>query len=34
MGRTVFNRLRVGSRGGVCEHGDEPSGSLRKQDIF
>jgi hypothetical protein len=31
MGRTGFSWLRIGSSGGlVCEHGDEPSGSIRK----
>jgi hypothetical protein len=30
MGRTGFGWLRIGSG----EHGDEPSGSVRKRDIF
>jgi hypothetical protein len=34
MRRTGFSRLRIGPVAGFCEHGDEPSGSLRKQDIF
>jgi hypothetical protein len=29
MGRTGF-----GTVVGFCEHGDEPSGSVRKRDIF
>jgi hypothetical protein len=33
MGRTGFNWLRIGSNGGLCEHGNEPSGSIGK-DIF
>jgi hypothetical protein len=33
MERTGFGWLRIGSSGGLCEHGDEPSGSIRKQDI-
>jgi hypothetical protein len=34
MGRTEFSWLRIGSSGGLCEHGNEPCGSIRKQDIF
>jgi hypothetical protein len=34
MGRTGFSWLKIGSSGGLYEHGDEPSGSIRKQDIF
>jgi hypothetical protein len=34
MGRTGFSWLRIGSSDGLCEHGDEPSGSIRRQDIF
>jgi hypothetical protein len=34
MGRTGFSWLRIGSSGGLCEYGDEPSGSIRKRDIF
>jgi hypothetical protein len=33
MGRTGFGRLRIGSSGGFCGHGDDPSGSITK-DIF
>jgi hypothetical protein len=25
---------RIGSSGGFCEHGDEPSGSVRKRDFL
>jgi hypothetical protein len=31
---TGFSWLRIGSSGSFCEHGDEPSGSIRKRDIF
>jgi hypothetical protein len=34
MGRTGFSWLRIRSSGGLCEHGSEPSGSIREQDIF
>jgi hypothetical protein len=34
MGQTGFSWLRVGSSGRFCEHGSEPLGSIRKQDIF
>jgi hypothetical protein len=34
MGRTGFSWLRIGSSVGLCEHGNEPSGSIRNQDIF
>jgi hypothetical protein len=34
MGRTGFGWLRIGSSGGFCEHGDEPSGSIRNRDFF
>jgi len=34
MRQTGFGWLRIGSNGGFCEHGDEPSVSIRKQDIF
>jgi hypothetical protein len=30
MGRTGFGWLRIGSSGGLCEHGNEPSGSIKK----
>jgi hypothetical protein len=29
-----FSWIRIGSSGGLCEHGNEPSGSIRKLDIF
>jgi hypothetical protein len=34
MGRTGFGWLRIGPVAGFCEHSDEPSGSVRKRDIF
>jgi hypothetical protein len=34
MGRTGFSWLRIMSSGGVCEHGNESWGSIRKQDTF
>jgi hypothetical protein len=34
MGRTGFGWLRIGSSGELCEHSNEPSGSIRKQNIF
>jgi hypothetical protein len=30
MGRTGFSWLRIEPSGGVCEHGDEPSGFIKK----
>jgi hypothetical protein len=33
IGRTGFGWLRIGSNGGFCEHGNDPSGSI-KQNIF
>jgi hypothetical protein len=30
MGRTGFSWLRIGSNGGLFEHGNEPSGSVKK----
>jgi hypothetical protein len=30
MGRTGFGWLRVGSGSGLCENGNEPSGSIKK----
>jgi hypothetical protein len=30
MGRTGFGWLRIGSSGGICEHGKEPTGSIKK----
>jgi hypothetical protein len=32
MGRTGFRWLWIGSGGGLCEHGDEPSGSVKRVD--
>jgi hypothetical protein len=34
MGRTVFSWLRIGSSDGLCEHGNETSGSIRKRAIL
>jgi hypothetical protein len=34
MGRTGFSWVRIGSSGMLCEHGNEPSCSIRKQDFF
>jgi hypothetical protein len=34
MGKAGFGWRRIESGGGLCEHGDEPSGSVRKRDIF
>jgi hypothetical protein len=34
VGRTGFSWLRIESGGGLCEHSNGPSGSIRKQDIF
>jgi hypothetical protein len=33
MGRTGLRWLRIGPVTGFSEHGNEPSGSIRKQDI-
>jgi hypothetical protein len=33
-GVTGSNWLRIGTSGGLCEHGDEPSGSLKLLGIF
>jgi hypothetical protein len=30
MERTGFGWLRIGSMEGFCEHGNEPSGSIKK----
>jgi hypothetical protein len=30
VGRTGFSWLRIGSSGGFCEHGNEPSGSIKE----
>jgi hypothetical protein len=30
MGRTGFSWYRIGFGGGFCEHGDEPSGSVKE----
>jgi hypothetical protein len=34
MGLTGFSWLRIVSSDGFCEHGNEPSGFIRKQDII
>jgi hypothetical protein len=34
MGRTGFNWLRIGSIGDFFEHGDEPSGFIKKAGNF
>jgi hypothetical protein len=34
MGRTGFGWLRIGSSGRLCEHGNEPSGSIKKAGYF
>jgi hypothetical protein len=34
MGQTGFSWLRIGSSGGLCEHCDEPSGSIKKVEYF
>jgi hypothetical protein len=34
MGLTGFGCLKVGSSGGFCEHGNEPSGSVKKAGYF
>jgi hypothetical protein len=34
MVRTGFAWLRIGSGGRLFEHGNEPSGSIRRRDIF
>jgi hypothetical protein len=34
MGRNGFSWLKIGSGAGLCEHGNEHSGSITKQDIF
>jgi hypothetical protein len=34
MGQTGFSWLRIGSGGGVCEHGNETSGSIKKAGYF
>jgi hypothetical protein len=34
MGWTGFSWLRIGSSGRVCDHGDEPSGSIKKSGPF
>jgi hypothetical protein len=34
MGRTGFGWLRIGTMAGLCEHSNEPSGSIRKQDFL
>jgi hypothetical protein len=34
MGRTGFDWLRIGSMAGFCEHGNEPSGSIKEEGYF
>jgi hypothetical protein len=34
MGRTGFTWIRIESSDGACEHGDEPSGSIKKTGFF
>jgi hypothetical protein len=34
MRRIGFSWLRIVSIAGLCEHGNEHSGSIRKKDIF
>jgi hypothetical protein len=34
MEQTGFSRFRIGPVAGFCEHGNEPSFSIKKQDIF
>jgi hypothetical protein len=34
MGRTGFGWLRIGSGGGSCEHGNDPSVSIKKGGYF
>jgi hypothetical protein len=34
MGRTGFGWLRIGPMAGFCEHGNEPSGSIKKAGYF
>jgi hypothetical protein len=34
MGRTGFGWLRIGSSGGLCEHGNEHSGSIKRAGYF
>jgi hypothetical protein len=34
MGRTGFRWLRIGSSGRICEHGNEPSGSIKEAGYF
>jgi hypothetical protein len=33
MGQTGFNWLRLGPVACLCEHGNEPSGSIRKDNF-
>jgi hypothetical protein len=33
-GRTGFSWPRIGCSGGLCEHGDEPSDSIKKAGYF
>jgi hypothetical protein len=34
MGRAGFSWLRIGSKAGFCEYGNEPSGSIKKAGYF
>jgi hypothetical protein len=34
MGRSGFGWLRLSFSGGFCEHGNEPSGSIKKAGYF
>jgi hypothetical protein len=34
MGRTRFGWLRIEPMEGFCEHGNEPSGSIKKAGYF
>jgi hypothetical protein len=33
-GKTGFSWLRIGPVAGFCEHGDEPSGTIKKTGYF
>jgi hypothetical protein len=34
MGRTGFSWLRIGPMWRLCEYGNEPSGSIKKERLF
>jgi hypothetical protein len=34
MGRTGFIWLRIGQMAGFCEHGNEPSGTVKSRLLF